>query len=818
MQVASYDVEFLFELPLQGLPNHIINLRQTLLSSLGVRPEHESNIINIVKANLTDHVANFFPADNATRSPTTLDINYVTLSQTVKAAIARWIRQNLMLRLQSCNTDCSDTENYDRSLSDSFASHSVIITLDQFQSLCAVYEDIGDFAVLADILVLLSTEVRGSVLTAVADTANHYYDVFEAIGAAENIFGNLCRQQEVASGQEHTEKSFLESLVDLGYRLPGSARDMARLRKRLSAYTSKPSPAVYSPISDTMVEAVQSAEPAFADEMDQMLSSGTMMDQPTLSRTFARIAAHLELSLGEPDCPVIRFSQLLVRLRSFGSKTFDILLLEWLQSWLQANPRPNLALLLPPMICSRIISLKVVINAVVRCLSVEGSHKHKVMLALDTVDLLTEAHSERMVIVDYRRYRMLDQLHNLERTSATLLLSIVRVVIEGCTTTDPVTRFQAQRRIKSNGVGSLIRSILLQHHWTQKAAKEALVPTLFSIGTLNVIGGLLHEEHEGPPDTGLSTKFLRLLDDMNDFNIPMAQVELKTVLAFATESSENAMQILSEILIERAGTPAAGSIELWTHLVSKLTMTQAASVREKAETELLSRAARNMTSILSEDRIGALEAIVEAAAFSVPDKETSPILEQISDSLSNLVASPQLEKHHTENAETDPLSQYIDVILRLLVIHQRTIQHSMFSQNTLYHILISLALLLIHPFLAFHPNLTNQLCDVLSLLSDCLSVDTRSRCIRALRDHHQTKDPRLRFIFGYPETVEKESLQLVTKSTSPSDGRGESAAATTSTKSFALRRWEMMQDATPVGTENDTSLSLTLFGARKSIL
>ncbi len=35
---------------------------------------------------------------------------------------------------------------------------------------------------------------------------------------------------------------------------------------------------------------------------------------------------------------------------------------------------------------------------------------------------------------------------------------------------------------------------------------------------------------------------------------------------------------------------------------------------------------------------------------------------------------------------------------------------------------------------------------------------------------------------------------------------------------FRIRRWEMMHDVTPLSAENDTSISLTLFGARRSVL
>ena len=818
MQDGPFDVSLLFELPLQGLASHVLNLRQTLLSSLGVNHEHETNMVHTVKAKLADQIPDFFPPQNATQSSATSDIDYSTLSQTIKSSIARWIRQTLILRLQVRNEASSDAEDHNRPIVDSANSRSDLITLGQFQALRSIFEEIGEFAVLADFLNLLSTEIQGSVLTAVADTINHYFDIFDAIGAADDLFQNLCHQQEHAPGHDLIEKGFLESLVDLGCRLPSAAQEIPRLRKELSMYAPKPSAAACSPISDTMVEAIQSSEPAFADEMDQVLTNGTTMDDPTLSRVFARIIAHLEKSLLELECSILRFSQILVRLRGFAPKTFDTLLLERLQSWLQSDSRPKLSRIVPPMICSKIISLKTVVNAIAQNLNIEGSQRHKTLLALDALDLVTEAHCERMLIVDYRRYRLLDQLHRLERTAPISLLTIVGVVIQASTSTDLLTQSQAKRHVESCAVRHLLRNLLLQRHGTGKGAEEALGSFFLNASTLKVVGGLLHKEHVTSSDSGLSTKILRLLDDISDFNMPLARVELKTVLDSAVEPPEVSTRILSEILVKRARTSAAGRIELWACLVSELSVSQAAAVRDKAESELLSRALRDMTSMSSENRNGDLHLIVEAAAFSVPYTETSPILDQISDGLATLVTSSQLEKHQLDQSETDPLFQFIDVILRLLTIHQTTIQHPKFSQNTLHQIVMPLALLLIHPLLTSHLNLSNQLSDVLSLLSDSLSDDNRSRCIRALRDYHQTRDPRLRFIFGYAETVEKEWLQLVTKSTSAAETKAEGAAATTSTLPYPLRRWEMMQDATPVATENDTSLSLTLFGARKSVL
>ena len=169
----------------------------------------------------------------------------------------------------------------------------------------------------------------------------------------------------------------------------------------------------------------------------------------------------------------------------------------------------------------------------------------------------------------------------------------------------------------------------------------------------------------------------------------------------------------------------------------------------------------------------------------------------------------------------DANSSRLHVLLRLLTVHQTTTQHPRFPQATLYQILMSLSIFLIHPSMTKHSSLTAYIQDILSLLSDSLSEESRSRCIRTLRDHHHTRDLRLLFVFGYPEVAEEEWLHLVTSSPVGPEAKPTETAGPTSkpaTLLFSLRRWEMMQDATPVMGENDTSLSLTLFGAQKSVL
>lgn len=132
---------------------------------------------------------------------------------------------------------------------------------------------------------------------------------------------------------------------------------------------------------------------------------------------------------------------------------------------------------------------------------------------------------------------------------------------------------------------------------------------------------------------------------------------------------------------------------------------------------------------------------------------------------------------------------------------------------------MTLSLLLTHDSLSPLRNLSEHVLDVLAILTDSLSDDTRSQCVRLLRDQYRTRDPRLLFLFGYSENTEGEWLQLMTSSMSASTAKTEGlVGASESTQPFPLRKWEMMQDTTPLVTENDSSLSLTLFGARKTVL
>ncbi len=113
-------------------------------------------------------------------------------------------------------------------------------------------------------------------------------------------------------------------------------------------------------------------------------------------------------------------------------------------------------------------------------------------------------------------------------------------------------------------------------------------------------------------------------------------------------------------------------------------------------------------------------------------------------------------------------------------------------------------------------NLIEQTFDLALYLVDSLPEDMRQLCIRSLRD--TISSHRISYLLSIaPNPTEWLVLSQKERILPPPGAGGvESAVEKEKLVPFSLRRWEMLGEPTPNVGENDTSLSLTLFGARRS--
>ena len=156
------------------------------------------------------------------------------------------------------------------------------------------------------------------------------------------------------------------------------------------------------------------------------------------------------------------------------------------------------------------------------------------------------------------------------------------------------------------------------------------------------------------------------------------------------------------------------------------------------------------------------------------------------------------------------------------MIHQSRLHIPHVPETLISQLVIDLAIILVQPTIQTQSALLSFLFDHIALLSDQLTVESRGICLHALRYQHIIHDPRFDYLLGCPGYTSSGSLRL-TYSSPRSYDRTKHANSSSSTRSdshsapFVLRKWEMVQDATPNASENDTSLNLSLFGARKGL-
>ena len=801
-----------------------MNLRQKLLSSIrGFNAENDAATIAAAKSRIQHHIPDFFvsskPVHNAQADAGNLDKQCGSIGRMASSALARWLRQSVILRLEIRRETISrpkESKDGNDILSDLINS---TMNVENFDRLQLILVGLKEFSILADIMNMIIDRVASPTLIAIANTTNYYFDIFSAIGAANVLFQELYQRVKNGSGQ-YMENAFIETLTDLCSRLQGTHEQLEELQKVSSLHASRQPPtAAYSPISDTMLETVPSTEATFMDEMDQLLASGTSMDKQTLTRIFRSITSHLTKLIDASDSQMVRYSQVLASLRAFDPATFDILLGEWLQKWLQGASRGHLSTIISPLICQKVISLETALFAVAQFIGGDCRISTKADVLLDTADILVDAASETMSDIDASNYIMHHHLQQMIRQSPECVLAILKALLRISLFEELSIQRRAKDCIRSQGIQNLVQSVILQLVQETVDKRDLDQECGFDAETACALGEILLEgQFDGNFIMSPLDRTLRILRGVSDFNAHFSCLEIKaTWLSEARTSRENT-ETLSDFIIHEAGSSSPDRIELWQYLILDLPQCFRNAIEEKAESKTLDllNDAIHKSSGVETPLITNFLLVLEACAPSTRITQTSPFLEKIGVMLNDTV-SPKLHIHNERDNIDRPL-QIIRTLLRLLVIHQNSLRDPKYSQQHLYQLLITLSSLLVHPRLVANSTLLDYILDILCLLTDGLSSETRIRCMRSLHEQFRFRDTRLVFLFGQPENLEDEWLQLTTKSAQRGYGRNGESAPHIPPKPYVLRPFEMMQDATPVAAENDTTLSLTFFGTKKSIL
>lgn len=224
------------------------------------------------------------------------------------------------------------------------------LTADEFYRVRDILETFGDISMLADVLKCASSSDDSTVLASVADTTSCHFDSLCVIGAALDLFRRLVDAYAAIKRFGMPNLDLMFSLIELGLRIPNELNTVTILRQDLARLENKAILAASSPVSDHIPDMLSDMDSNFRENLDQVLLSGNVMDQPTLDMIFTTLSNHLELGDGKHSLPINDTCRYLAQLRSFQPKHFDGILVRWVCGLLKRPDRSTLLRVLPPLI------------------------------------------------------------------------------------------------------------------------------------------------------------------------------------------------------------------------------------------------------------------------------------------------------------------------------------------------------------------------------------------------------------------------------------------------------------------------------------
>ena len=332
----SCHVELLSQLCLQGLPEHVLNLRRTQLARVGVHARQEMDELQTAKSHVLHQLGGLggYLASLSSASAAQYDnVNIEDMSMTTKFAASLWLRSHIAKIMSDKEDDAFPLRAHSES--------DTSITPDKFYTIVDIFEKLGDFPVLADVLGIFISSDSGSdnnidsintILKGISNAIQKHAEIFHAIGAFRKLsrsllarFRNTLHLDKQRPSQPprpppaQSEKCLVSSLVELErlrfLRDPHVTAELTGLLSRCDQRRLLMT-AVCSPASDNLGDVPSE----FEDEIDKILCSGNSMDEQLQRRLFGRIMDAFERQVGAGlKKPALgTFSRWLPMLKSFG--------------------------------------------------------------------------------------------------------------------------------------------------------------------------------------------------------------------------------------------------------------------------------------------------------------------------------------------------------------------------------------------------------------------------------------------------------------------------------------------------------------------
>ncbi|KAL4894184.1 hypothetical protein BDV59DRAFT_176004 [Aspergillus ambiguus] len=670
----SVDLFLLKQLPMTRLPEHVRNLRNTLLYRAGAPASSEDSTIADLKASIAQRLPHIF--GDEVGYAMSVETPSPDLTWAVRSEIGQWLRRGVSRHRNATGKTMGTATQAEGNVS--------ILTPDEFYNVRDILESFGDLSMLADVVKQATSCDDNIVLASAADTVNYHFDSFCVIGATTDLFRNLVESYSRLKRLGTPNLDLVFSLIELGLRLPQEFNTVALLRQDLVRIESKSALAAPSPLSDNPSAAINEADPSYRSKLDQLLSSGGGMDESTMDSIFASLTNILSGKSDEAKLSANETCRYLAYLRPFHPKHFDAMLIRWVCGLLKNSAPSIMPHILPPLIGVGCVTIHAFVFLVKRLLlseKIASKIPNPTGLKKDLLGLLlppAPGQSRYFDLVTYR-FHLAQQEFLLKNYGETLDI-ICDAVSTGAAS-------EISNELKSSAT-ALLRLLLIQQPacmvqcCLQKITSQNSAYTVILQNTLNE---LLGSDSLHNPQVSEAEKVVHMTDD---FSLPFCQLKLQ-VLSNAG-SKEKMGDAIVDVMFKAAIADTRAKGSNWVGLVGLMNLDSVQQIRERAEKEFFSVP-------LFEEVLGdqlsyapnttALETaklyltIIEKLAYSIPEvgvQGIGPILVDKMDLLLHklvvmqtsrqVVASEQMAQSRSNFERA--LAFWFSALLRMIVLHR----------------------------------------------------------------------------------------------------------------------------------------------------
>ncbi|KAK1758597.1 mediator of RNA polymerase II transcription subunit 12 [Echria macrotheca] len=845
----------LVELPIHALTDEHKNMRAGMLRRASYRVSDESKNTDMAIGYLKQALGLPIEEDDPIlqRKPVALSKLAKRIgagSRSLKAEIGCWIRNGFVLSGDSKGKGPAEEQGPER-------------LPETFQAVRTVLEAAEDFSMLAEVLKSLAWQCNVETLSAAADTINRHFFAFSALGIAKPLFENLRKRlQSLAREQQNSIRPLLASLACLASRIPGNKELAVQLQKDLAMVDRHNPVDACSPVSDSMALRLQDDDVNLQEEIEKNLASGTSLDRNTMDRLFQRIVQRLQSCWGKADDNQRAYSRLLTRLRIFDTQHFDSVMTKWLCYVRTLRNRPSILRIYPLLVSVGCLTLPGIFATTSEPTGGQGASMQR--------PPAPNPQGPQVVQNTYRTRYMQEVLQ--------LLLTPVQpdglLAPEECYRFS-ILQDQASRENAKDMLG-LIRLALAEYYHSRAQNDFENLP-LDDLGVQDRLLGLIkqlvlkdaqgvaralvirmQDSHVGDWIEYLTTKLLiptadrdtqvtfdQVLERTNEFTLPFCQVKLLLSLASNdqnTPEGRGLQQSLLDLFVKAMDKAIDARNISWIGMLSCLSPEITHDVKNRAQVRFLDllpslrgTAPTDRTPdqclLMARNLLSVIDAIIRGGSMGRQPQLVPVMVDKLAD-MWEVLASGDAE------AKGLVVDGWLTLLLDLITLHTQTFDSSKQSNEVRSRALIVCAGL-IQELDALHGpdtdtrTLRNRVFDLACLLVDNVADESRAMCARALKD--TTSDPRIRYIFSFAPTP-GENLMLSHKDRvatpaaataarpgapmggllgTPGSLWGLDPPTTERLSVFHFKQWDILSEPTPNVGENDTSLSLGLFEARK---